>query len=133
LGLERRSHDTSGHGLEEDRGAAGIERRIHSGYEGAYTRGTRAVVLFISLPFLPCLHAHAVDMLHSYIYSTMPDRTFGRDHSFGHSLKILVSHFHAFATQHQFHFTAVFISIATASFSRQGLSFGTSRRQICQD
>jgi len=32
---------------------------------------------------------------------TMPDRTFGRDHSFG---KILVSHFHAFPTQHQFHF-----------------------------
>src|SRR6266404_1836793 len=30
-------------------------------------------------------------------------------------------------------FTAVFISIATASCCRHGRSFGTSRRQICRD
>ncbi len=34
---------------------------------------------------------------------TLPSK-FGQGHSFRHSLKILVSHFHDFATQHQFYF-----------------------------
>jgi hypothetical protein len=69
VGVARGPDDAAGHYIEEDRGTAGVERTVYSGYEGAYAGDTRALAHnpFHFFPIVgPCILRRIVSPLIYY-------------------------------------------------------------------